>query len=567
MKPPPFERSNWKSMNEGQKRYAMEQYNLAKVRRGEYFSPPGPATIHSNIQIEPSIDDIINTPKEGEKEVINELLAGLDMNPTKSEGTDDAQLETPAKKPKLESTATSSAADSPSSKKAPSAKQLPAKPKGSNGGDANSNAMGGSYVINIPRGPTVHRNLLKYTKQWKFFSYGIADQIIKEKWGTDEQQRMALTTGLVNLPWEYAFMYISPAEWERLKKLNNAFAVRCNIKVRVMNTRVAFITNTSDVNNATFNQNKFIRILKGARERPYFICNNRKYLYDTSETMKPIGFSTDDNFLNRFILKEAMYGQSNDLLNTANPPTYITGGELNLDEYLTFYTNATVGDFSNFPIYNKECIEMNAADVAGQIIIDETHEFGFAPLSLPNDMPDTKGIMSAANAEVSNTRPDTLGTERAIFTDRSSRPQQVILDQSSWKFTQSEYNNLVQTTGEILYYEKPMEQSGVYTMLKDNTIQSKCQTSLHVGLRAVPKLTASDSVFLTSWLDTQAYYIVDCEMDVVTHDEYVRGNGGPYMNPANTYLIRCKNGDIPLLNNYDKFFGFGEVPINQWDLP
>ena len=39
-KPPPYERPNWERMNEGQRRYAMEQYNLALVRRGQYFEPP-----------------------------------------------------------------------------------------------------------------------------------------------------------------------------------------------------------------------------------------------------------------------------------------------------------------------------------------------------------------------------------------------------------------------------------------------------------------------------------------------------------------------------------------------
>ena len=33
-KPPPFERANWAGMNEGQRRYAMKQYNLALSRRG-----------------------------------------------------------------------------------------------------------------------------------------------------------------------------------------------------------------------------------------------------------------------------------------------------------------------------------------------------------------------------------------------------------------------------------------------------------------------------------------------------------------------------------------------------
>ena len=39
--PNPQDRPNWDSLNEGQRRYAMEQWNLARVRRGKYFTPPG----------------------------------------------------------------------------------------------------------------------------------------------------------------------------------------------------------------------------------------------------------------------------------------------------------------------------------------------------------------------------------------------------------------------------------------------------------------------------------------------------------------------------------------------
>ena len=35
--PNPQDRPNWNSLNEGQRRYAMEQWKLARVRRGEHF--------------------------------------------------------------------------------------------------------------------------------------------------------------------------------------------------------------------------------------------------------------------------------------------------------------------------------------------------------------------------------------------------------------------------------------------------------------------------------------------------------------------------------------------------
>ena len=39
--PNPQDRPNWDSMNEGKKRYAMEQWKIARVRRGKYFNHNG----------------------------------------------------------------------------------------------------------------------------------------------------------------------------------------------------------------------------------------------------------------------------------------------------------------------------------------------------------------------------------------------------------------------------------------------------------------------------------------------------------------------------------------------
>jgi hypothetical protein len=67
--PNPQDRPNWDSMNEGQRRYAMEQWNLARVRRGEYFDPPGdddlPLTQADAID---NFDlDLLGSPQEAEQ--------------------------------------------------------------------------------------------------------------------------------------------------------------------------------------------------------------------------------------------------------------------------------------------------------------------------------------------------------------------------------------------------------------------------------------------------------------------------------------------------------------------
>ncbi|CAL1283296.1 unnamed protein product, partial [Larinioides sclopetarius] len=43
LKPHPAERPNWNTLNEGQKRYAVEQWQLARVRRGLPIDHPIPS--------------------------------------------------------------------------------------------------------------------------------------------------------------------------------------------------------------------------------------------------------------------------------------------------------------------------------------------------------------------------------------------------------------------------------------------------------------------------------------------------------------------------------------------
>lgn len=92
-KPPPYERPNWDSMNEGQKRYAMEQYNLALVRRGAYFAPPGseetsvpapsstptPEAHHNAIDDLDEIDRLLD--------LIEDFTAGTQQQPSETTST------------------------------------------------------------------------------------------------------------------------------------------------------------------------------------------------------------------------------------------------------------------------------------------------------------------------------------------------------------------------------------------------------------------------------------------------------------------------------------------------
>ena len=81
--PPPDERPNWDSLNEGQRRYAWEQYNLAKVRRGIPIDHPIPGTSNA----EPA------QLNQEEQDYINEFDLSLLDNNTSQGNQEEASLD------------------------------------------------------------------------------------------------------------------------------------------------------------------------------------------------------------------------------------------------------------------------------------------------------------------------------------------------------------------------------------------------------------------------------------------------------------------------------------------
>ena len=117
-------------------------------------------------------------------------------------------------------------------------------------------------VATMPRG--IHTPTYSWTfkKKHKFLTFGVANAIINEALTSGTVlNRWALTTSLANLPWEYAFMYISPAEFKRLQQFNGVFASKARVRVFQYNPRVAFQTADTTSTQATLNQNKFTSIL------------------------------------------------------------------------------------------------------------------------------------------------------------------------------------------------------------------------------------------------------------------------------------------------------------------
>lgn len=602
-KPPPFERDNWHRMNEGQRRYAMEQYNLALVRRGQRFEPPiahrrSPSPVqdvpvNENNPINDlddldrlldQVNDLIGAPETADPvenpPVNNSTNMDVDPLPSTSAGGgikrahEGADSTTPMKK---QVTGHSSSA-------------LPGTSGNTDGmvGGGSARAIDTSRgVMSISRGIHIEKFTWTFKKKWKFLSFGVADVILTDivrPAQTDpavpELSRRALTTSLVNIPWEYAFFYMSPAEYSRLIQMTGVFATHCKMRVFQYNPRVAFQTADTTSTQATLNQNKFTRIAIGLREREALWGSDRDYVFDTTEPMKPTGIENNGPKF-RESLTEAMYGSANSSpAVSALPGAIVTGQELALHRYYTAYTDDThdIG----WPQYNKFCSEFNSMDLIGKEVVNVSHKFKYAPLSARARNYHQQTLIYGDAIPAGTAIPDMLQ-----FSDGTSAHDQFITyypstglnnpdpNQHKEQFSCNKANTQLsgkdgETLSEIwksMYTKKPMEQGGVYTEANMGKQHFGNHSSVHVGVRAVPKLGSLGQNFVAnSWLDCQMYWTVECELQCVSSEPFVYPRGNVADTLAGSILINDAgtNGSRqPVSHTYDRPFFLGRPQTTE----
>lgn len=566
-KPPPYERPNWASMNEGQRRYAMEQYNLALVRRGHTFDNPNREDDEHYIN---NFDlDLLgeNSQEETQQRSESEEEMAEDTPPQSSDITDTPKrpggvLQNPAKR--LATSGNSS---------------LPGTSGNTDGTGGVGGAGSGSVGINpIPRGINHFRHTFHFKKKWKFLSFGVADQILEDKVG--DNTRLALTTSLVNLPWEFAFLYISPAEWNTLRTFRGVHAIKANVKVSQFNPRVAFQTGETTNMTATLNQNKFTRIAIGLRSNANLCCNDRDYAFSTTETMQPISLADVTNMTSRKTLMTAMYGLPNSSAisdHQKNIPAYATGQELCLRQYLTHY----ISKFNDggFPPYDNYCTELNSMECLGKEIINQTYHYKYAPLTAraPTNFDSTifdSNLTNPMTTVVSSGTHIETPLLRSYQLDASAPPTAALLSgDSNSRFVQgpSASKNCSKTfdTPDVMYMRFPMEQSGMYKEMNSSNTSYAAQQSIHMGIRAVPKLTTNANTVQTdSWLDTQMYWTVECELICQASDPFPFIHGGTKTLPTNQQVCigRVVNDTfIPTLQANDPTYFYGRQFLRDYD--
>lgn len=622
-KPPPYERPNWERMNEGQRRYAMEQYNLALVRRGQYFEPPiaarppSPApnnAIQDLDELDRLLDNFpIGSPQQsqGGTSDSDQPVAGPSSRP------DPVPAQLPVQPSTIQEPAqTMSApeaivtgkrgAEEPDSASTPTKKNKPSEHSGSAlpGTSGNTDgSMGSSTMLDldasrgimpISRGIHVEKFEWTFTKKWKFLSFGVADVILPDDIGTTTTpaKRWALTTSLVNIPWEYAFMYMSFAEFNRLREMTGVFATDCDIKIYQYNPRVAFQTADTNSTQATLNQNKFTRIAKGLRNNPHLFGSDRDYTFSSDEPMKPLGFETNaDQYTGqkfRDRLSKEMYGTTTRTTNTPTVPAISTGKEMGLLRYYTVYASQTVD--SGFPQYNKYCSEFNSMDLIGKQVLSAHHDFKYAPLTtrarhyqdsiyLPGDIPEKKenqpgNVVIPAGSKIVDLQSVRMpSTGFSAVEGANSRKEDAMtlghLQVGGVDLKTGEaLSNSTFTDFDTLYTKFPMEQGGLYNEAGYQGATCGDQESLHVGVRAVPKLgTAVNTINASSWLDCQMYWTVECRLRCVSTEPFTYPRGNVSDIPLRSQFTAATK-TAPMLQTFDRpyFYGKPQRVLNSVEL-
>ncbi|GFR06397.1 capsid protein VP1 [Trichonephila clavata] len=277
---PPHERPNWANMNEGQKRYAYEQYNLARVRRGLPIDHPipsldtGTGTHEAATPSDQVLPSPLDEPQDSQAVPGNQEVEMASNEPTENVG-DKRASDTPG----------------PATKRTGSV--LPGTGENSTAAETEN---GESSIIPIPRPrESKYQSIRVFQKVHRLLTYGIAYNIldfphaysVKNAQGatTNHQEiNYFLTTPMAMVPWDYDFFYLNPSEWTLLP--SGSIVLKCEVKVRAENIRIAFPTNASETELATLNQNKFIRVGKGMLQNVPSV--NVKYTaFDDNNPMKP----------------------------------------------------------------------------------------------------------------------------------------------------------------------------------------------------------------------------------------------------------------------------------------
>lgn len=553
-KPHPSLRPNWGRLNEGQRRYSMEQYNLSLIRRGLPIDHPIPEAdaveeVESAASPESGINySTGNTPRsqtpttpppavQFEDQDLSALIDDyLDEFPSTPGGEEEAFIET-IKQASMAGVGTGALQQSVGTKKrkpdngieldsGEGTMDTTEKSGGGGGGGGVGGGTGEGYIIPRPiLSEVVH--FRRYGKVHAGLSFGVASVLLGEKITAVSPFTNAwyVTTSLANIPVLTPRMFITPGEFSTMAWGETCTSIQVIVTQR--NVRVAFETAATSTGLATLNQNKTGVVATGLNQHPWII--NCSYSFDATETMKPIKVSAPvDNWNSSQLYGVTDNGAANVI------PASLLGAPLKLNNYACISiqepgTSAAlpVGPTRGWPDLGLHTKRFDAADFVGKPIATYEYQPKFGMIKIP------PGFTYYGNSQFdTNIAGGTKYMGGSWLTGASNG--------SSSKDVNTSANYTVPVAADF-EYGSPIEKSDRYCYMYSDSIP-KLQPSLHAGVIAVPSLTTSSTTTTpNSWTDVQTYFDITCEM-ITKYDHRNEMSG--------ERVIRFAETSYPLYNGF-----------------
>ncbi len=352
---------------------------------------------------------------------------------------------------------------------------------------------------------------LSFNKVHRMLSFGLAHSVIKLNATQD-----GMTTALAEIPWDKPFFYMSPSEYSLLPP--GTVAKRAHISVVQRNPRVAFETNSSSTDLATFNQNKFLQTAKGLNIAAQG-TNFHYTAFNATEPMIPTTLTQPDYDE----VVDALYGvKQDDAAWITTVPALAYGVPYKVDNYWTTMTLGVAhaqqanGGWSDFM---QHIVEKDMTTTVGQVVMECDYNFKFAPLTEPHKS-GSQFAYPGVGAQAFETNPGVAPSKTHKRNRITTMAGQSNIETSNNDRKFGENNSNLSTHINV------MEQCQIYSGWHSEDYSCRIQPSAHVGVKPVPKLSSNAAGHsINTWTDIQAYFEITATLEL----EYTRPQEFPFM--------------------------------------
>lgn len=495
----PFEEQDYNDTNEGQTRYAYEQYMLARVRHGLENSSL------SDNQMDNSRMDVnevsSSNAKVGESQIVPPL----------------------AKKRKADGQGGASSGIG----------------TGSNTDGSAPAGSGGDMAITCIQRPLTHLNSNKFVfrKHHKVFTWGLAYNILPNIY----QGHRQIITPLCEIPWDRPYWYLNPNEFEMLP--TGTKCTELHVSVRQRNVRVAFEVASSATNIATLNQNKDVIFAEGLNMK----VNGNNVKVESFEAGKPMicNAITDATYTD---FPEKLYGYRGNASAdfTSKVPHHQFGTPIVLQNYFAVWTpDRLTATNCGWPCLNKYVEKNDANETASKVLV----ECSYRPLN---------GYLKQPIAYVQGL--DSVGTEsyHVYLGTKGSTAGQINItnfnNTGDGTFTGANPFEIDRVTHKTST-DSPISNSSLYKHHIEkaqnigfglfNKENPRAQPSLHVGINPVYSLSTTSIIDdqILNYTDSSVEFEIECEMvcEVDYPVEYPLGGFGVNHRDADRQLYYLKD--------------------------